>query len=207
MEEFDDFKKIWNEEKLSETCSPSVSSEYIDNIISNRIKKVKSGFREYFWASFVYQNLVYGCLFFLIARFFNRTDIVILSVAGILLYIPFTVIFMKKFKSAFLINKGGIPFSDDDIYLNIKNSYKRMSEFFIFKRKFDWVMIPLNCILIVVINFILFVPGGIIDNMIVGVILFIVWLIIFIIATRSENKKRFSEPLHQLESILEDFKS
>jgi hypothetical protein len=67
-------------------------------------------------------------------------------------------------------------------------------------------MIPLNSVLIVVINFILFVPGGIMNNLTVGVLLFFVWLIIFIIAIRSENKKRFSEPLQQLETVLEEFR-
>ncbi len=207
MESFDDIKKIWNEEKLSEPSSTSVSSEYIDNIISKRLKKVKSSFREYFWVSFFYQNLVYGCLIFLIAKYFNRTDIVILSIAGILIYIPFTIVFMKKFKSAFQPDNEGIAFSDNDIYLNIQNSYTRILEFFRFKKRFDWLIVPLNSLLIVVINFILFVPGGIEANLIAGILLFIVWLLIFIIAMRHENKKRFSEPLHQLESILEDFKN
>jgi hypothetical protein len=58
----------------------------------------------------------------------------------------------------------------------------------------------------VVINFILFVPGGIIANITAGIILLIVWLVTFIVAIRIENKKKFSEPLRQLESILEDFK-
>lgn len=202
MEEFDDIKKIWNENKPSGQCSP----EYIDNVVSMRIKKVKSSFREYFWLSFIYQNMVYASLVFLIAKFFSRTDIVILSIAGILVYLPFTIVFMRKFKTAFLNNSEGLAFSENDIYLNIKNSHSRISEFFRFKKRFDWVMIPLNCVLIVVINFILFVPGGIMDNLIVGALLFFVWLIIFIIAIRSENKKRFSEPLQQLGSVLEEFR-
>jgi hypothetical protein len=112
---------------------------------------------------------------------------------------------MKKFKTAFLINKEGIAFSNDDIYLNIKNNYTRISEFFRFKKRFDWVIVPLNCVLIVVINFILFVPGGFMDNLMAGIILLIVWHLIFIIAIRIENRKKFTEPLRQLELILEDF--
>jgi hypothetical protein len=205
METFDDIKKLWSEDKLPETCKIPLSYDEVDSMIGGRLKKIKSNFREYFWASFFYQNLVYGCLAFLIVKYFSRIDIVILSVAGILLYIPFTIIFMKKFKTAFLVNKQGIAFSDDDIYLNIKNSYLRMFEFFRFKKRFDWVIVPLNCLLIVVINFILFVPGGIMTNVAAGVILLLVWLVIFIIAIRIENKKKFSEPLRQLETILEDF--
>jgi hypothetical protein len=207
MENFDEIKKLWNENKVVEKCNTPVSKDYADQLISNRIKKVKSNFREYFWTSFIYQNLVYACLAFLIVRYFNRPDIAILSAAGILLYIPLTIVFMKKFKSAFLLNKEGVAFSNDDIYLNIKNSYTRISEFFRFKKRFDWIIVPLNCVLIVVINFILFVPGGVMANITAGIILLIVWLAIFIIAIRFENKKKFSEPLHQLESILDDFKN
>jgi hypothetical protein len=205
MENFDEIKKLWSENKVIVTCNTPVSPEYVDQLISNRIKKVNRNFREYFWTSFIYQNMVYACLAFLIVRYFSRPDIAILSIAGILLYIPFTIVFMKKFKSAFLLNKEGVAFSDDDIYLNIKNRYTRLSEFFRFKKRFDWVIVPLNCVLIVVINFILFVPGGVMANITAGIILLIVWLVIFIIAIRIENKKKFLEPLRQLETILEDF--
>lgn len=206
MENFDEIKKLWSENKVTVTCNTPVSPEYVDQLISNRIKKVNRNFREYFWTSFIYQNMVYVCLTFLIVRYFSRPDIAILSIAGILLYIPYTIVFMKKFKSAFLLNKEGVAFSDDDIYLNIKNRYTRLSEFFRFKKRFDWVIVPLNCVLIVVINFILFVPGGVIANITAGIILLVVWLVIFIIAIRIENKKKFLEPLRQLELILEDFK-
>jgi len=206
MENFDEIKKLWSESKGASFSDGSVSSDYIDDVISKRIKKVRNNFREYFWASFFYQNLVYGCLAFLIVRFFNRTDIVILSAVGILLYIPFTVMFMKKFKSAFLRNKEGIEYSNDDIYLNIKNSFSHMSEFFRLKKRFDWVIVPLNCVLIVVINFILFVPNGFMANIAAGILLLLVWLVIFLVAIRIENKKKFVEPLQQMELILEDFK-
>jgi hypothetical protein len=206
MENFDEIKKLWSESKGASLSDGSLSSEYIDDVISKRIKKVRNNFREYFWVSFFYQNLVYGCLTFLIVRYFSRADIVMLSAAGILLYIPFTVIFMKKFKAAFLLNKEGLEYSNDDIWLNLKNSHARMSEFFRLKKRFDWVIVPLNCVLIVVINFILFVPNGFMANIFAGILLLIVWLVIFLVAIRIENKKKFVEPLHQMELIMEDFK-
>ena len=173
MENFEEIKKLWGETKCADKSAKSVTSEYIDYVISKRIKKVKNNFREYFWASFFYQNLVYGCLAFLIVRFFNRTD---------------------------------IEYSNDDIYLNIKNSFSHMSEFFRLKKRFDWVIVPLNCVLIVVINFILFVPNGFMANIAAGILLLLVWLVIFLVAIRIENKKKFVEPLQQMELILEDFK-
>jgi len=204
METFDEIKKLWSEN--ANPFNKSVTLADVDLLISNRIKKVKSNFREYFWASFFYQNLVYGCLAFLIVRYFGRPEIVIPSAAGLLLYIPFTIMFMKKFKSAFLLNKEGVAFSDDDIYLNIKNGYNRMSEFIRLKNRFDWVMVPLNSVLIVLINFILFVPGGVQAYPMAAIILLIVWHVIFIIAIRFENKKKFKEPLQQMERILEEFR-
>jgi hypothetical protein len=203
METFDELKEIWSKNRNADPCK-SLTSDYVDHLISDRIRKVKSTFREYFWVSFFYQNLVYACLVFLIAKFYSTPGIVMLSVAGIMLYIPLTIVFMKKFKSAFLINKEGVEFSDDDIYLNMKNSHARMSEYFRFKKKFDWVIVPLNCVLIVVINFILFVPGGLKGNLAAGIILLIVWHIIFVIAIRIENKKKFVEPLRQMEEVLEE---
>jgi hypothetical protein len=204
METFDEIQEIWSKNRNSDP-SKSLTSEFVDQLISEKIKKVKSTFREYFWASFFYQNLVYACLAFLVVKFFSRTDIVLLSIAGILIYIPFTIVFMKKFKSAFLINKKGVEFSDDDIYMNIKNSHARLSEFFRFKKRFDWLIVPLNCVLIVVINFILFVPGGLMSNMVAAIILLLVWHIIFIIAIRIENKKKFVEPLREMEEVLKEF--
>jgi hypothetical protein len=206
MENFDDIKKLWNEKTAVKAYDSAINSERLDEIISHRLKKVQGSFREYFWASFFYQNLVYACLAFLVIKFFKRTDIVVISLAGIAVYIPFTIVFMKKFKSAFLTNKEGREYSNDDLFANIQNSYKKMSEFFSFKKKFDWIMIPVNCVMIVIINFILFVPGGFASNLIAAAVLFVVWVGIFLIAIRFENRKKFIEPIKQMESILEEFR-
>jgi hypothetical protein len=81
-----------------------------------------------------------------------------------------------------------------------------MSEFMRFKNRFDWVMVPLNCVLIVLINFILFVPGGVQAYPLAAIITLIVWHVIFIVAIRYENKRKFKEPLRQMETILEEFR-
>jgi len=207
MENFDDIRILWNANSHFNRNNASMSSEQLDEVISRRLKKVKSSFREYFWTSFFYQNLVYAWLVFLIVKFIGRPDIVILSAAGILLYIPYTIIFFRKFKAAFLLNEKGMAYSNDDLYLNIKNNFERMSGFFRIKKLYDLVLIPLNCGLIVVINFILFVPGGFMANLGVAFILLIIWFVLFIIAIRIENRKKFIEPLSQLKTLLDEFKN
>ena len=206
METFEEIKKVWCENKFSASVNESVSSAFVNQIIAKQMKKEKRVISNYFWASFFYQNLVYGFLTFLALRYMSRTDIVFLSILGIVIYIPFTILFMRKFSTLFHSHNKESDFSNENIAFNIENTHRRLLEFFRFKKVFDWIAVPVSCFVIVSFTFILYVPGGIEANPVPVILLFFVWLGLFVIAIRIENKRTFIGPLHELKSILDELK-
>lgn len=126
--------------------------------------------------------------------------LMLLSLAGIILYIPFTIILMRKFKAMYNPSVNNA----ENIYENVRNQYSLLSKFFRLKKMYDWLAIPVSCFIITVIIFELYTSGGIKEHLIGSMVLFLICITIFTIATRFENKKRFKQPLNQLDIILKD---
>lgn len=204
MEENDDLNTMWGREKARETPPVGLGPGTLDDILMVRIRKERKVFVEYFWSSFIYQNIMYGIMIIMAVKFIGDTRAMVLSLAGILLYLPFTIVLLRKYRVAFLRAGGG---SVEDIYTSLQHQYLQMSQFYRFKRGFDWVGVPLGCLIIVLATFQVFVHGGIEEHVLSGVVLYLVWVALFVLAIRSENKKRFVVPLRALERILTDLKS
>jgi hypothetical protein len=206
MESFQGIENFWKQNKDRDAGPDPLSKESLEKTIRSRIRGEKKTIAEYFWASFVYQILIYAFMGHLFVKNWGNTELMVLSLAGVALYIPFTFVLMKKFKSMYASNTGKQNVMNMNMYNHVLHQYKLLSEFFSFKKKFGWVGVPLSCLLIVLIIFKLYTAGGVIENVIPAVILFIIWLGMFATAIYYENKKRFKDPLGQLESILRDMK-
>lgn len=206
MESFQGIEKFWKENKDRDAGPDALSKESLEKTIRSRIRREKKTIVEYFWASFVYQILIYAFMCHLFVKHWGNAELMVLSLAGAALYIPFTVMLMKKFRSMYASNTGRLNAISLNMYNHVLHQYKLLSEFFSFKKKYDWVAVPLSCLLIVLIIFKLYTTGGVIENLIAAIILFIIWLAMFTTAIYYENKKRFKDPLDQLESILRDMK-
>lgn len=204
MESFEEVEKFWKANKGQETNPNSLTKESVENMIKPRIKKEQHAVMQYFWASFIYQMLIYALASHLMIRFWGDAQVMLLSLAGALLYIPFTIVLMRKFKAMarMPIHQPGMPVRD--VYSNVQMKYTLLTEFFRFKRRFDWVAIPLSCLIIVAILFKLYVNDGLEKHLAAGIITYLTILALFIAATYVENKKRFKKPLRQLKLILKD---
>jgi hypothetical protein len=203
MESIEDLKKCWDENKSQEMPDPP-SEESVQQLIKVRVRKEKNIVMEYFWASFVYQIIIYAFASHLIIKYWGDLEIRLWSLSVAVLYIPFTVILMRKFKAMCLPAVSKSISSGQSIRANVKSQFTLLSEFFRFKRAFDWVGIPLSCFVLVMIIFKLFVTGGIGEHLIGGILSYAAVLIPFVTATYFENRKRFINPLRRLEMVLED---
>jgi hypothetical protein len=130
--------------------------------------------------------------------------VMLLSLGGALLYIPFTVILMKRFKAMYPSANDETGSSVQNIRDNVKKQHALLLQFFRFKKRFEWLAIPLSCSVIVLIVFKLYVNGGIEGHLTGGIASFLILLTCFVIAVYFENKKHFTEPLRRLELILKD---
>ena len=62
----------------------------------------------YFWASFTLQIIVYALLSHVSVKYWSDTEVLGLSILGILLFLPFTIMLINKFKSIARIKLSNI---------------------------------------------------------------------------------------------------
>ncbi|MEO6981123.1 MAG: hypothetical protein ABI113_22200, partial [Mucilaginibacter sp.] len=136
----------------------------------------------------------------LIVKYWGDGRIMLLSAAGVLLYIPLTIILMRKFKAMFNLP----PQQVTDMQSNVKNQFALLNQFFSFKKRFDLLSLPLTSVILTGIIFMLYVPGGVETHLAGAVTACVGMLLVYSIAAWFENKKHFVHPLNRLRFILED---
>jgi hypothetical protein len=160
---------------------------------------------QYFWASFVLQIVVYALFAHVIVKHGGDIETLLLSVAGVLLFLPFTIMLMTKYKRMALTRpeEGN---SVTSLFNYVMTRYNLLQTFYQFKRRYEFLLIPLSSLIGVFLVFKLYVPGGVEKNLTGVVITFMITVISCILAIRSENKKNFEKPLHHFRELLEEFK-
>lgn len=196
MDSLDQLKKSWNEAKGKET---GLQQEDVKQMIAKRIRKEKRTFFEYFWTSYAWQFLIYVSLTRLTILFWGDWMAVLFCLAGILLYVPFTFLLIRKFAS------WALPATtNQDIKSRLKNQFSKMSEFFRFKKGFDWIGVPFSSFMITFIVFRLWVPGDWTLHPMGAALTFSFTLFVFIIVTFDENKRKFKKPLYSLQQVVKE---
>jgi len=198
MKSLDEAKKCWSESK--ERKPDELPGDEIKQIIRQRIRKEKKALFEYFWASYTWQFIIYVAMTRLIILFWGDWKAVLVCLTGIVLYTPFTTVFIKKFTRMAAKTNG----SFQSLHSNLKLQWEKMNEFFTFKKRFDWLGIPVSCFILTLIIFKLWVPGGLEEHLIGALIVYLFAIIAFLIATVMENRKRFKEPLYKLGLIIRE---
>ncbi len=173
----------------------------LQTLIKTRVRKHLQKSMQYFWASFALQILVYALLSHVIVKQWGDWQLVLFSLAGILLYVPFTVVLLRKFKQLAL----GSATSETSVYDYVQQKKKHLNGIFTFKRRYEWVLIPLSSAIGVFLVFALYVPGGITAFPMGAAITYGLTLLSCYVAIRSENKKSFIEPLAQLQQTLDEY--
>src|SRR5688572_19556424 len=99
MSTFEDLKKKW-EENQDVVADPAAYDQYtLNKIVRARTKKHTHQAMQYFWASFGLQVLVYSMLCAVMVQYGGSVETLLFCITGILLFLPFTIMLMKKFKA------------------------------------------------------------------------------------------------------------
>jgi hypothetical protein len=196
---------IKNETSSSNITQP-YSAEALEKIFKKRVMKHTNKAMKYFWASFTLQIMVYGLFSHVILRFWMDVPIMLLGFAGILLFIPFTVMLMRKFKA---IAKASMTrgTGTDNLHDYVLQQHTLLQSFYTFKKRYELILIPLASAIGTILTFQLFVPGGALENINGVLIAFGLTIFSCFLAIISENKKSFDQTLQQLKEILNEFKS
>ncbi|HEX5171470.1 MAG TPA: hypothetical protein VFW11_19970 [Cyclobacteriaceae bacterium] len=204
MSTLEELKKEW-EQKSKTVSQPAYDEKAFDKIIKTRVKKHTNTSMKYFWASFALQILVYGLLSHVVVKYWSDPGKLMLSITGILLYIPFTVVLMKKFKAMATTKLTGS--SDSSLQQYVNRYHDLLQSFYRFKKRYELFLIPVSATIGVWLVFELYVPGGVAAYPSGAIITLGVTLISCVLAIWSENKKSFEEPLRQLRLVLDEFRS
>jgi len=196
-----ELEMVWKASKAGEAEPAPVSAKDLQGIIASRVKKEFKIVSEFVWAAVVYQIILYSFLTRTLVRHWGDTQTMLLCVAGAALYVPLTVALIRRVRRLFASGTA-VP----DILHKVEGEYSRLSDFFQFKKRMDWVGVPVSCGIIVLVTFTLFVEGGITGSPLTSLVFFAVWVGMSVMAIRAENRKRFILPLRRLEQVLGDLK-
>lgn len=158
---------------------------------------------QYFWASFTLQILVYAMLCHVVIRYWGQHDIKIAALTGIALYIPFTLMLLKKYKR--IAETRLMEKVDDSLYNNIVFCRQELGSFYRFKKRYEIILVPLSAAIGVFVTFELYLPGGVAAHPIAAVITLIAALLSCLYAVRLENEKNFRQPLARFQQMLDEF--
>ena len=169
-----------------------MTQDQFNKIIKHKAREHTSEAFKYFWASLTLQIIVYAMLSHVIVKYWGDAVMLAASI-GILLYIPFTIVFMKKFK--------GMAVAQGPMNTYVSKQYELLESFYKFKKRYELVLIPLVTLIGTFITFELYFR-----NIEVAAVAFFITLITCIIAIREENKKSFDIPLSKLREVLDDLR-
>ncbi|MEO6720681.1 MAG: hypothetical protein ABIN67_09945 [Ferruginibacter sp.] len=202
METFDPVRNFWQKNTEPQSSASPLTKEDVEKVIRARIKKEKKIVAEFFWAALAFQIFLYSFASYLFIRFWGDPLVIGLCAAGALLYIPFTIKMMQKFKAMYK------PVTDTtvDVQSLTSKQYGLLTQFFRFKKGFDLVAIPVNSLVVVGVLIQIYMPGGIEANLTQAIIGFVIMMLVYATAAWYENNKHFVKPLRQFQLILEDMK-
>ncbi|NJM24845.1 MAG: hypothetical protein HC859_04335 [Bacteroidia bacterium] len=190
-------KNTWNDARENQ---PAISRDELDAVLRARLRREQSAVTKYFWGSFFYQNLMYAFALNAIIRFWHETQVVILCAGFIVLYVPFTVLLLKRYKAMHTPRAH----ASQHVQQYVSHQHAVLQRFFRFKQRFEWAAIPLSSLFIVGVIFELYVDGGVQHHLAAAALVYGLVLTAFVTAVVLENKKRFIEPLRQLEMIRQE---
>ena len=207
MELSNEMENVWKEGKAREEGLAPLTGKDLQAIISSRVRKELKTVSQFVWAAIAYQIILYSFLTHTLVRHWGDIQTMLLCLAGAALYIPLTVALLRRVKILYRRPSEALGSAVPDVFHKVEGEYARLADFFQFKKRMDWIGVPVSCAIIVLVTFTLFVEGGVKGNPVAGLAVFALWVGMSLIAIHAENRKRFIAPLRHLEQILEDLKN
>jgi hypothetical protein len=207
MANSNEIENVWKEGKAREAGLAPLTGKDLQAIISSRVRKELKTVSHFVWAAIAYQIILYSFLTHTIVRHWGEMRIVVLCLAGAAFYIPLTVALMRRVGTLFRSPSAAPGSMVPDVLHKVEGEYARLADFFQFKKRMDWIGVPVSCAIIVLVTFTLFVKGGVEGNPRASVALFALSVGMSLIAIQAENRKRFVSPLLHLGQILDDLKN
>lgn len=206
MSTLNELKKGWPTNPPTSLGTPHYDQAALLAITRARSARQVNRAIQYFWASLTLQIIVYGLLSYVFVRSWGATDIQWLCFLGVSLYLPFTVVLMRRFKRIARARPGHRE-NSFSIQARIQQQYNNLKGFYRFKQSYEYGLIPLITALGVYLIFRIYVPGGVSQHLTGATITFLLFLLACGWAIIRENYYHFKQPLGDLEKVLDEFKN
>lgn len=201
MEKIEALKAKWRSAPSSEQ---KYNATTMNKLVKSHVNKQMKMAMQFFWASLTLQIVVYALLSHVIIRYYNDLFTVLPALVGIILYIPFTHMLMKKFKlMAFMPTIG----KESTIQGYVHSQRRLLESFLSFKKRYELFLIPISCAIGVFLTFKLYVPGGAYAFPQGAIFTFALSLLSCYVAIRKENEKNLIKPIADLGQILNEYDS
>jgi hypothetical protein len=198
---------VWKEGKAREAGLAPLTGNDLQAIVSSRVRKELTTVSQFVWAAIAYQIILYSFLTHTLVRHWGDIRIMVLCLAGAAFYIPLTVALIRRVGTLYHPPSEAPGSMVPDVFHKVEGDYARLADFFQFKKRMDWIGVPVSCAIIVLVTFTLFVQGGVEGNPRASLAIFALWVGMSLIAIHAENRKRFISPLRHLEQVLDDLKN
>jgi len=204
MSNINELKCVWQKDNSDAGVHKPIDSNGLAHIVRMRTKKNLNIVMRYFWASFALQMLVYALLSHVIVKYGSDRETLIAGLAGIVLFIPFTVVLLRKFK-AMATTRIKEATSNASVQSYVEKHHDLLASFYRFKKNYELVLVPLATAIGTFLTFKLYVPGGIYAYQSAAWIIFAVALISCAAVIKTENRKSFERPLQDLRKVHREF--
>jgi hypothetical protein len=205
METTFDINACWERSKARKTAR-TITGNDLRSITASRVKKQFKTIAAFVWASLAHQIILYSFISYTLVRNWGNTPVMLLGLAGAAVYVPLTTMLLRRARALYShVNEGSSDgVAAADIARHVRAQRDRLTDFFRFKRRLDFIGVPVSCAIVVFVTFTLFVSGGVAAYPIAGGVVFAVWIGMSAVAVCVENRKRFAAPLRHLETVIED---
>lgn len=203
MSTLDDLKEKWCHSRNALIAPSPYTFESLNSIVQKRVKKQNRMIFRYFWSAFTLHNIVYALLSFVIVKYGNDPVIFILSIAALITIVPFTVFMIKRYK-ALAVGKLNRD-CNTSIYEYVSRQRNLLLDFFLFKKRYEIILLPICSAIGVILTFELFFPGGVLEFVQEALIVFVLTILSCLLAIGTENQKSFIQPLNELQAILDEY--
>ncbi|QMU29624.1 hypothetical protein [Adhaeribacter radiodurans] len=201
-----ELKDKWANSNTAFTAAGAYDQASLQKILVARTHKQQNISMKYFWASLTLQIIVYAMLTNVAIKYWSDTAILGVAAFCALLYVPFTVMLLRKFKQIALLKMGERHTADLTIYEYVTQQHSLLSSFYKFKKAYELFLIPLSSAILIWIFFRIYLPGGVMAHPVGAIICFLLSLGSCLAAIVAENNKRFKQPITHLEAILDELK-
>ena len=110
----------------------------------------------------------------------------VLCLAAAAFYIPLTVALIRRVGTLCRRPSEAPGSLVPDVFHKVEGGCARLADCFQFKKRMDWIGVPVSCAIIVLVTFTLFVKGGVEGNVRASLAVLALWVGMSLIAIQAE---------------------